>query len=421
MKSLKTDRKEFLKLSLGAGLLALAPDCIQKTGHPKTTITQLDQTAAAPVLKTEFFSSPVEIASVDLLRNGKNLFVRATSTDGATGIAMTNNARMSFLYPILVQQVAPYFIGKDARDLDALIDGVYIHDSNYKLQGLAFWIPVASVEFALLDLLGNIAGKPVGELLGGVVRRDVAVYRANNHRGKTAEESVKLIAESVKETGAKAVKFKIGGRMSKNADYPPGRTEALIPLVRKVLGDEIILYADSNGSYDASKAIEIGRLLEAANVAFYEEPCPFDYLEETRQVADALTIPIAGGEQESSLRRFRWMIHNDCVQIVQPDLHYFGGFIRSIRVARMAAEADIPCTPHMSGSGLGYLYMLHFASCVPNTGPYQEYKGKSKGIPVSCDTSSLESRNGVVRIPSGPGLGVNFDPDFIRKAEVVIG
>ncbi|UCH63473.1 MAG: mandelate racemase/muconate lactonizing enzyme family protein [Fidelibacterota bacterium] len=416
-----SSRRDFIKSTLGAGILAATPGCFRRENRPKTTIAQLDQAAAAPVLKTEYLPSPVEIASVELLRNGQNLFVRATSTEGAVGIAMTNNARMSFLYPILVQRVAPYFIGKDARDLDALIDGIYVHESNYKLQGLAFWIPVASVEFALLDLLGNMAGRPVGELLGGIVRRDVAVYRANNHRGKTAEESVELIAKSVAETGARAVKFKIGGRMSKNADFPPGRTEALIPLVRKVLGDEITLYADSNGSYDAPKAIEIGRLLEAADVAFYEEPCPFDYLEETKQVAEALTIPIAGGEQESSLRRFRWMIHNDCVQIVQPDLHYFGGFIRCIRVARMAAEAGIPCTPHMSGSGLGYLYMLHFASCVPNIGPYQEYKGKSKDIPVTCDTSSLESRDGVVRIPSGPGLGVDFDPDFVRKAEVVTG
>jgi len=418
---MKSSRRDFLKSTFGAGILAVAPGCIRKSDRPKTTITQLDEAAAAPVLKTEFFNSPVKIASVELLRNGKNLFVRATSTDGATGIAMTNNARMSFLYPILVQRVAPYFIGKDARDLDALINGVYVHNSNYKLQGLPFWVPVASVEFALLDLLGNIAGRPVGELLGGIVRRDVAVYHANNHRGKTAEESVELITKSVAETGAKAIKFKIGGRMSKNADFPPGRTEALIPLVRKVLGDEITIYADSNGSYDAPKAIEIGRLLEAADVSFFEEPCPFDHLEETKQVADALTIPIAGGEQEGSLRRFRWMVHNDCVQVVQPDLHYFGGFVRCIRVARMAAEAGIPCTPHMSGAGLGYLYMLHFASCVENIGLHQEYKGESKGIPISCDTSSLQSRNGVVRIPYGPGFGITLDPDFVKKAQVVTG
>jgi L-alanine-DL-glutamate epimerase-like enolase superfamily enzyme len=216
------------------------------------------------------------------------------------------------------------------------------------------------------------------------------------------------------------VKFKVGGRMSNNADSLPGRSESLIPLVRKALGDEMTIYADSNGSYDPPKAIEIGRLLESIDAGFFEEPCPFDHLEDTKRVADALTIPLAGGEQESSLRRFRWMIHNDCVQVVQPDLFYFGGFVRSIRVARMAALAGMPCTPHMSGSGLGFLYVLHFASCVADVGPHQEYKGAPR-IPFVCETSSLVSENGKVRVPTGPGLGVTLDPGFLRKSQVVSG
>jgi len=191
--------------------------------------------------------------------------------------------------------------------------------------------------------------------------------------------------------------------------------------VRQTFGEEMVLYADSNGSYDVPKAIEIGYLLEANRVAFFEEPCPFDQLEETKQVADALTIPIAGGEQESSLHRFRWMIHNKAVQVVQPDLFYFGGFVRSIRVARMAAVAGMACTPHMSGAGLGYLYVLHFASCVPNAGEHMEYKGRDDDIPFACDTSLLLSKNGKVRVPSGPGFGITLDPNFVKSAEIVTG
>ena len=147
-----------------------------------------------------------------------------------------------------------------------------------------------------------------------------------------------------------------------------------------------------------------------------EEPVPFDFYDETKTIADQLTLPVAGGEQESSLRRFRWMIEQKCVDVVQPDLFYFGGFIRSIRVARMAAAAGIPCTPHMSDGGLGYLYVAHFASCVPNAGPFQEYKGRDDSLPVSSDTSSLNSEKGMLKVPSGPGLGVAIDPAFIEKA-----
>ncbi|MCH9022536.1 MAG: mandelate racemase/muconate lactonizing enzyme family protein [Planctomycetes bacterium] len=414
---MKTNRRHFLQSTLAVGAaLSTRPGTLLANHHRRPPLLQLDQAAAQPVLKRGYFKDPVKIASVDLLRNGKEFFLRATSTDGAVGYAVTNNARMGFLYPILLQRVIPYFIGKDARDLDALIDGVYIHGSNYKLQGLAFWVCVASVEFALLDLLGQIAQRPVGELLGTIVRKDIGVYYANNYRGKSAQESVELIARTVERVGAKAIKFKLGGRMRNNVDSYPGRTEAMIPLLRKAVGDQMTIYSDSNGSYDAANAIRIGKLLEASNISFFEEPCPFDHLEETKQVADALDIPIAGGEQEFSHQRFRWMIHHGAVQIVQPDLFYYGGFVRAIRVARMAEAAGMKCTPHMSGSTLGYLYVLHFSSCVPNAGEHMEYKGKKDKIPFTCDSSLTLNDNGTITIPSGAGLGIVIDPEFIKKS-----
>ena len=203
--------------------------------------------------------------------------------------------------------------------------------------------------------------------------------------------------------------------MSKNADSLPGRTERLIPMVREAFGKEMTLYADSNSSYDVPKAIEIGRLMEEYDYAFYEEPCRFDHLEDTKAVADALRIPVAGGEQEFSEYGFRWVIANRGVDIVQPDLHYYGGFIRSMRVARMAHAAGLLCTPHMSGSGLGYLDAAHFASCIPNPVPFTEFKG-DPDIPVSSETSSLKCENGMVRVPSGPGFGITIDPAFLRES-----
>ncbi len=282
-------------------------------------------------------------------------------------------------------------------------------------QGLAVWVCVAAAEFALLDLLGRTAGKSLGDLLGGARRRYIAIYRASGNRGNTAEQEIEYLKKIAAESGAKALKFRLGGRMSKNADSLPGRSERLIPMVREAFGPDMTLYADANSSYDVPNAIEIGRLMEKYGYGFYEEPVRFDHLDETKQVADALTIPVAGGEQEFSLWRFRWTIFHRGVDVVQPDLHYFGGFVRCMRVARMAAEAGIPCTLHMGGTGLGYLDALHFMACIPNALEYQEYKGPS-GIPVTSDTSSLEPKDGVVRVPSGPGFGYTIEPDFIRKA-----
>jgi L-alanine-DL-glutamate epimerase-like enolase superfamily enzyme len=202
--------------------------------------------------------------------------------------------------------------------------------------------------------------------------------------------------------------------MSRNADSLPGRTETLIPLVRKTFGDSMTLYADSNSSYDVPEAIRIGRMMEEHGYGFYEEPCPFDELWETKEVADALKIPVAAGEQEFSMRRFQWVIENRGVDIVQPDLHYYGGYIRATKVARMAAAAGMTVVPHMSGGGLGYLDVVHFASFTPNIGPFMEFKGNTD-LPIQCASSSLKCENGIVRCPDGPGFGVTVDPAFVKK------
>jgi L-alanine-DL-glutamate epimerase-like enolase superfamily enzyme len=373
------------------------------------------QAFTAPVLRRDLWAQPVRIASVEVLRPRDQFLVRARSHDGATGVAVGHPDVLETTWPIVTRRVAPTFINKDARDLESLIDAVYLASSNYKWQGLPFWVPVASVEFAILDLLGKVAGKPLGELFGGVIKRDIAVYRASGNRGNTPEQEIAHLQKLVAETGAKAIKFRLGARMRYD-DASTRRDLALIPLTRKAFGDGMTIYADANGSYDIPTALKIGRVMQEHRLAFLEEPVPFDYYDETKQIADELPLPIAGGEQESSLRRFRWMVEQKGVDVVQPDLFYFGGFIRSIRVARMAQAAGMTCTPHMSGGGLGYLYVAHFASCVPNAGPFQEYKGEDDSLPVSSDSSSLACMNGMLKVPSGPGLGVTIDPAFVQAA-----
>ncbi len=413
---MKLDRRTVLKTGLatiGMGLGASVASC--NAHKPLINYQQLDEVLRRPVLKTELFPDPVVIETLELLRYQNSFICRVRSKSGATGLAVSNNAQMVSLYPIFINRLQPFFIDKNAVELESLLEKVYVFKSNYKLQNLALWVPLATIEFAILDMLGRIAGLSIGNLIGKIEHTEIAVYRANNYRGKTAAESIEFIQKNVEETAAKALKFKVGGRMSNNRDDPPGRSEQLIPLVRKTFGPEMTIYADSNGSYDAAEAIRIGRLMQDFQFDFYEEPTPFDWYQETLEVAKALTIPIAGGEQEPSLRNFRWLIANDALDIVQPDIFYFGGMIRSMKVARMAASIGKTCVPHISGSGLGYLYMMHFVSALPNAGPYHEFKGFNKNIPLECNTSDLKSHGGLVKVPSGPGLGIEIDPAFITK------
>ncbi len=411
-------RRRFIQIAtLAAGYGAAAAQA-HGAGPGFMQEPRLDDVLTRPVLRREWWRAPVPIASIELLKGGGDFLVRVRSRDGAEGMAAGHPDVLDTTWPILTRRVAPFFIGKDARDLESLIDGVYLAGSNYKWQGLPFWVPVASVEAAILDLLGKVAKQPLGALFGDVLTRDVAVYRASGNRGNTPEEEIAYLQRLVAETGAKAIKFRLGARMRFD-EASTRRDLALIALTRKTFGETMTIYADANGSYDAPTALRIGRVMQEHRLAFLEEPVPFDYYDETKQIAEQLPIPIAGGEQESSLRRFRWMIEHRGVDVVQPDLLYFGGFIRSMRVARMAAAAGIPCTPHMSGGGLGFLYVAHFASCVPNAGPYQEFKGTDDTLPVTSDTSPLTCVGGVLKVPAGPGLGVTIDPGYVKRATVV--
>ncbi len=428
---MRTNRRTFMGGALAGGLAAVclngcSSPAAQKSGlrTQRSNYARLDEILKQPVLKRELFDRPVIIKSLELLRYRRNFLCRVRSTDGAEGISVGHNT-MSTLYPIFVNRLQSFFIGKDARELDLLLEKVYIYNLNFRLSGLALGIPLATIEFAILDMLGRIANKSMGQLIGEIHHPRVAVYQATEYRERPVEESLELIKRDVAEYNAHAVKIKVGGLMFMTRDInavgPKGRTEKMIPLIRETFGDKMALYADANGFYSVEEAIRVGRLLEEYNYGFFEEPVLFDWYEETKEVADALRIPIAGGEQEYSLHGFRWLIANDGLQIVQPDNYYFGGMIRSMKVARMAQAFGKPCTPHMSGGGLGYLYMIHFVSALGNAFAHHEFKGLNTNVEFECKTSPLSVMDGQIKVPTGPGSGVEIDPDFIKKHAVVKG
>jgi len=365
----------------------------------------------------KFFPSPVKIASIELLRSSGSFFVRTRSSDGVEGVIQTKD--MEDFVPILLRRVIPHFIGKDARDLETLVDDVYVEDSNYKMAGQAFWCPVAYVEQSLFDLMGKAAGKPAAELMGGVLRKEIPVYLSGSGRDTTAEAEVDVYVRGVELTGAKAVKFKIGGRMSENRDAYPGRTDKILELAQQKLAPKVTLMADANGSYDAARGIEIGKRLQDLKYLWFEEPCPWEELSETRKVAGALSMKIAFGEQDTSLWLFQWMIDNHVMSVVQPDLNYNGGFIRAARVARMARKANLWICPHNTQTGAASVNILTFAASTPNVGPFMEYVWRAPPKPESWYTPNFVIKNGVIPLPSGPGLGLQFDPEFVKKATVV--
>jgi len=424
---MKTNRRKFISTTAAGGLAAGALPfsyfgTAETSRRSDTDVTsryaKIDEILKQPILKKELFATPVIIETLELLRFQNNFICRVRSKDGAEGISVGHND-LSVLFPIFLKKLQPYFIGQDARELDLILDKIYIFNFNFRYNGISLGLPLATIEFAILDMLGHISGKPVGQLIGEIHNPEVSVYVATEFREKPLEEHFDLIRKAVGEYDAHALKVKIGYQYAGTKDLHyagvPGKTEKLIPLLRKTYGNDMSLYADSNGYYDVKEAIRVGRLLEEYKYSYFEEPVMYDHFEDIKEVADALTIPVANGEQDQSFVHFRWSLANDGLDIVQPDIYYFGGMIRSMKVALMADAFGKTIVPHMSGGGLGFLYDYILVSALPNAGTHHEFKGLDTAVVFECPTSPLKIADGKIKVPTGPGMGIIIDPDFIKK------
>jgi D-galactarolactone cycloisomerase len=359
-------------------------------------------------------SRPLRLQSAEILVVGerKHQFVRVRSTDGDEGVIKANS-RMEEVTSLFHQIAVPAFSNTDLRDLEQIIASVY--KAQYKFAGLAFWTAIGHLELAVWDMLGKAANKRCVEFMGPVLREQIPIYVSSLDRKSTPEQEIEAIRKAVAETGATGCKIKAGGRMSRNIDAYPGRTEALVPAVRKAFGDEFTIYVDANGSYDAPAAIELCRMLEDNGVDILEEPCPHEDVEMTAQVTKAAKLKIAGGEQDGSMERWRWYLENDALDILQPDFMYNGGMLRTLYVQRMAARGGVPVAPHYPRNGVETVELLHFAAQASNLYGLQEYRMKPRILDFE-HSPIVVPKDGKLTLPSGPGFGATFDPRLWDKA-----
>ena len=431
MYQMKANRRQFISKTVAGGLAVGAVPLVSQTIIEHTTgdefliksrDAKLKEILRQPVLKKELFGSAVIIETLELLKYNNSYICRVRSSDGAVGISVAHYD-MAIFYPIFIKKLQRFFVGKDARDLDLILERILFYSLNFRLNGIALGIPLATIEFAILDMLGHISGKSVGQLVGDIHNPEIPVYVATEFRHLPLEEHFGQIQKAVAEHDVNALKIKVGymhyGTTNLRYSGIPGKSEKLIPMVRQQYGDDMFIYADSNGYYDVEGAIKIGKLLEEYRYSYFEEPVMYDHFEDIKQVSDALTIPIANGEQDHSFTNFRWLIANDGIDVVQPDNYYFGGMIRSVKVARMAEAFGKTFIPHMSGGGLGYIYNSHIVSVCPNAGRHHEFKGFRTHVPFECPTSSLKIADGKIKVPTGSGFGVVIDPEFIQKHKLV--
>ena len=130
---------------------------------------------------------------------------------------------------------------------------------------------------------------------------------------------------------------------------------------------------DGNSCYTPKRAIEVGRLLEAEGIGHFEEPCPYWEFAWTKEVTDALSIDVTGGEQDCEFTAWATMIGMRAVDVVQPDVMYLGGMLRTLHVCKMAEKAGLPVTPHAANLSLVTMCTMHLLRAIPNAGKYLEF------------------------------------------------
>jgi D-galactarolactone cycloisomerase len=310
----------------------------------------------------------------------------------------------------VVQTIAPTLIGQDPLRTEAIWQETYARLRDHGQKGVVIQ-GMSGIDIALWDIKGRHFGVPVHVLLGGALRGEVAAYATGLYRRRDgdplaylAEEAAGYVAE-----GFRAVKLKVGFGIAEDA--------AAAHAVRAAIGPDVALMVDANHAYDAVAAIRLGRQIAPLDIAWFEEPVPPEDIDGYRAVKAALPIPVAGGECEFTRFGFRPLLTAQALDIAQPDLCAAGGFSECRKIADMASCFGVRCNPHVWGTGIAIAASLHLLAVVPPhtppslapCEPMLEFDRTEHPLRQAVLTQPIEHTGGVVRVPEGPGLGVEVD------------
>ncbi|MGJ8642105.1 MAG: mandelate racemase/muconate lactonizing enzyme family protein [Luteolibacter sp.] len=308
---------------------------------------------------------------------------------------------------------APLLLGWDALRNEAAWQHCWRASLDFAMKGPMMGA-ISGLDMAMLDLKGKLLNVSVSELMGGRVRDTIQCYATGMYfRNEPEDDLLNTIlteASGYVDQGYGALKIKVG----KNIAFDKAQVKAM----RKAFPDTRLM-ADSNHAYDLPEAIKMGRLLEEQDYCWFEEPLSPQHKGLFRQLSDKIDVPIATGECEQTRWGFQSLLETGGVQIAQPDLAYCGGPTEALKIRAIASSHGINVVPHCWGTQLNLASAVHFlASTYVEPGraevaePLLEADRTPNPMRDEMYATEIEFHNGSVRVPTGPGLGV--EPD--RKA-----
>ncbi len=359
----------------------------------------------------------MEIKKLETFCNEFVGFVRATSETGAQGWGQVSTYNADITCEVFHRQVARHALGTNALDFADTLN--LIGEREHKYPGSYLRRAMTGLDTALLDLRGKLEGIPVTSLLGGSPGK-IRAYASSMKRDIKPEDEAKRFLKLRDDFGFDAFKWRVGSECGRNKDEWPGRTEAVVPIVSRALGDGVAKLVDGNSCYSPKRAIEVGKLLEQEGITHFEEPCPYWEFEQTAEVTRALSIDVAGGEQDCEFTAWDAMIEKRAVDILQPDVMYMGGMLRTMDVCKRGDKAGFKITPHAANLSLVTMCTMHLLRAIPNAGKYLEFSIEGLDYYPWQDGLFLgdpyKIEDGKATVTDASGWGVEINPEWLEKS-----
>lgn len=361
-------------------------------------------------------NSNLKITRLETFANEFLCVVKLTTDSGAVGFGQTSTYNADITQTVFHRQVAPWVLGQSCDDIGALVQRV--EEKEHKYPGSYRCRALAGLDTAWWDLHGKRLHQPVVTLLGGQPKK-LRAYASSMKRDISPKDEATRLCRLRDQFGFDAFKWRVAAECGRDQDEWPGRTEEIIPTVSKALGS-VAKLVDANSGFSVQRAIAVGHLLAEHGVGHFEEPCPYWHFDQTKQVTDALSIDVTGGEQDWDLALWERMMADRVVDVVQPDIMYLGGLWRTLKMVEMAKHFKLPVTPHSANLSLVTVCTMHLLGAIDNAGPYLELSIEGPDYYPWQQNLFLNDPfkvvDGHVTIPSEPGWGVEFNPDWLKKA-----
>jgi len=293
--------------------------------------------------------------ALQVLDTHGNCRITVETSEGISGHGSINFGRLDAAPAILAQlindELGPHIVGKDPFLVRGIRDELWALTDYHGSTGLSL-LGIAGIDIALWDAMGKIAGQPVWRLLGA--RRDKVPSYAMVGWLELDEDGLKRACTAALEQGFRGVKMKVG---LPRLDDDVRRIEA----VRAAAGPGTPIMVDANQVLSVAEALRRGKVYEELGCYWFEEPLRADDHAGLAELARALTIPIASGENDYGKRQFRDLFERKSVDIVQPDIRRAGGVTECLEIGLMADAFNVPYASH--GGGVH----LHVLAALPNT------------------------------------------------------